>query len=82
MQCHELLDSLNGFLDGDASPMLRAEIAVHVETCSPCRILVYTCKQTIHVYRSSPAPELPSALHRRLMERVRRERAGNPQDAS
>lgn len=68
MNCRELLEQLESLLDGGAerSPALRQHLAI----CSGCRQLVATCRQTIHYYRSEPAPPIPAALHRKLMEKV------------
>lgn len=68
MNCRELLDQLESLLDGGAgrSPAVQQ----HLATCSGCRQLVATCRQTIHFYRAQPAPPIPAALHRKLMEKV------------
>lgn len=77
MHCKELIEGLNGYLDGEAAPLVRAEVEEHIHACPGCRCLVDTCRQTIRVYRTHPVPELPAALHRRVMDRVRREKSGN-----
>lgn len=77
MGCQEIIEQLNGYLDGDAAVITRLEIETHVRRCPGCWHLVETCKQTIRVYRLQPAAELPAALHRRVMDRVREDgRAG------
>lgn len=70
MSCQLVSDQLCGYLDGDSTLAVRLEIEIHLLRCPPCRCLVQTCRQTIQVYRRQPAPPLPAALHRKLMDKI------------
>jgi anti-sigma factor RsiW len=70
-QCLERLGAyLDGELDGEMEPLLRSEVDGHLSQCLGCRRLVANCRQTIQVYRRQPLPELPAALHQKVMARV------------
>ena len=72
MDCQECIQNLSAYLDQELAPMPRTEADQHLQRCPPCRRLVQTCQQTIQTYRSQPAPELPAALHRQVMDGVNR----------
>ncbi|HXE30387.1 MAG TPA: zf-HC2 domain-containing protein [Terriglobales bacterium] len=73
MGCEELIEHLSAYLDGDGEAGHRLELEAHLHSCPVCRSLVDTCRQTIRVFRGQALPELPAALHERVMARVRRE---------
>lgn len=68
MDCRELMDHLDAVLEGERS--LDPALLQHLAACLGCRQLVATCRQTILVYRSQPAPPIPAALHRKVMKKV------------
>ena len=70
--CKALLDQLGAYLDGEAAAAAVLHLEAHVHACPPCRCLVESCRQTILVYRRQLPPELPAALHRRVMDRLAR----------
>lgn len=65
-RCHHLLDALGGYLDGEVSDALCAEIETHLATCEDCRVVVDTTRKTIELYRTLPKPEPPAGMRRRL----------------
>jgi len=70
--CKALLAQLGAYLDGEAAAAVVLHMEAHVHACRPCRCLVQSCRQTILVYRRQLPPELPAALHRKVMDRLAR----------
>lgn len=66
LDCQQCLERLGAYLDGE----LDLEVDGHLAQCLGCRRLVANCRQTIQVYRRQPLPELPAALHQKVMARV------------
>lgn len=64
--CHDLLDGLSEFLDGEASTELCAEIRRHMGGCHNCRVVVDTLRKTITLYRRMPRPDMPEQARERL----------------
>lgn len=77
MRCKEFLVTVSAYLDGESSAVVRLEIEQHLQRCSPCARVLKTCRQTILTYRQHPVPDLPAALHQKVMDRVRRDRRSN-----
>ena len=70
--CRALLDQLGAYLDGEVAAVALLQMEAHVHACHPCRCLVESCRQTILVYRRQLPPEIPAALHRKVMDRLGR----------
>ncbi len=68
--CHDLLDGLSDYLDGEASGQLCAEIERHVANCEKCRIVVDTLRKTVTLYRQLPQPLMPPEARERLYKRL------------
>lgn len=64
--CHELLDALSDYLDGDASAELCRAIQDHLRDCEKCRIVVDTLHMTVKLYRGLPGPDLGRRARERL----------------
>ncbi len=64
--CHHLLENLAGYLDGEASAELCAELERHLDGCTDCRVVVDTLRKTSALYHELPQPELPPAARLRL----------------
>lgn len=77
MRCKEFLADFSAYLDGESNSALLAEIEQHLQRCPPCACVLQNCRQMIRTYRQHPVPELPAALHQRVMARVRRGRGSN-----
>ncbi len=69
MDCSTFVEHLCGYLDGETS----IELVQHLHTCRTCRQLAESCQATIRFYRAEPAPELPAAIHRRVMDHLGRQ---------
>ena len=68
--CHDLLDGLSDYLDGEASGQLCAEIERHVANCEKCRIVVNTLRKTVTLYHQLPQPLMPAEARERLYKRL------------
>lgn len=70
LNCHECLELLGGYLDGDLAGPERLAADAHLAGCCGCRRVVVSCRQTIQVYRQQPPPVLPVTLHQKVMARL------------
>jgi len=70
--CHQLLDNLSDFVDGDLKEELCQEIQSHLEECDNCRIVVDTLRKTIYlVHANNTEPvEFPQDVRKRLFRRL------------
>jgi anti-sigma factor RsiW len=64
--CHELLDGLSAYIDGEAAAELCAAIQSHMASCEKCRVVVDTLRMTVKLYRKLPGPELAASSRERL----------------
>lgn len=64
--CQHLIAHLPDYVDGTAAAAICAEIEAHMTGCEDCRVVVDTLRQTIHLYHTLPAPDLPEPARRRL----------------
>ena len=65
-KCHEYIQGLNEYLDGEVSPELCDEIEKHIGDCENCRIMVDTLKQTVTLCREGKEEKLPKQLEFKL----------------
>lgn len=70
LNCHDCLELLGGYLDGDLEQPERGALDAHLAGCATCHRLVLSCRQTIQVYRHQTPAALPAALHHKVMARV------------
>jgi anti-sigma factor RsiW len=69
--CHNLLESLSDYVDGELSEMLCLELERHLSECENCRIVVDTLQKTIDLYHADRVPEpLPLDVRDRLFRRL------------
>jgi anti-sigma factor (TIGR02949 family) len=65
-KCHDYIQGLNEYLDGEVSPELCDEIEKHIGECENCRIMVDTLKQTVTLCREGKEEKLPEQLESKL----------------
>jgi len=69
--CHQLLNSLSDYVDGDLPQDLCDEIELHMKDCDNCRIVVDTLSKTISLYQISSEPAIvPEDVRQRLFHRL------------
>jgi len=67
LDCKEILENLNAYIDGDLDAALCDDIESHLEACPTCQIVVNTLKKTIHLYHADgQETTLPTEIRRRL----------------
>ena len=71
MKCEELLQSLNGYVDGDLDPAVCEECEQHLAGCNPCQIVVDNIRKTITLYKEGQPFELPVECRDRLRAMLR-----------
>ncbi len=65
--CHELLDSLSEYVDGELGEDLCTLIEQHMSGCQDCRIVVDSLRKTIYLYQASASQvEVPEDVRDRL----------------
>lgn len=69
-RCSHLLENLSEYLDGEASEAVCAAIERHLASCTDCRIVVDTMRQTVYLYRQLPQPEMPETVRERLYRKL------------
>lgn len=70
--CHQLLDSLSAYVDGDLQDELCLEIQQHLTECENCRVVVDTLRKTIYLVKANAKEpvEIPEDVHERLFRRL------------
>jgi anti-sigma factor RsiW len=64
--CHDLLDQISDYIDGELEASLCAELEAHLAECPDCRVMVDTMRRTIILYRSEGPAGLPVDVEERL----------------
>jgi len=72
LTCKDFLKELNDYLDDATSPGLRQEIEAHLAECPNCWVICDTTRRTLRIYKGTDLYPLPSEVHQRLMEALRR----------
>jgi hypothetical protein len=75
LSCAEFLTEFGDYIDGVASPELRATLEHHLHECKTCRVIVDSTRKTIQIVTDSnsfilPAKDLETVVQQ-VMARVR-----------
>jgi predicted anti-sigma-YlaC factor YlaD len=67
IDCSEMIQNLNGYVDGELDSSLCSDIEAHLRVCPKCRVVVNTLKKTIQLYQedgkeTSLSPEAKQRL--------------------
>jgi anti-sigma factor RsiW len=68
MNCEQLLQALNSYVDGDVDPEFCQEFASHLAGCNPCQVVVDNIRQTITLYRDGEPYPVPPEFQSRLRQ--------------
>ncbi len=69
--CHDLIETLSDYVDGNLNPVLCEELERHLRECPNCRIVVNTLRKTIELYQKEAQEEtLPDDVRERLFRRL------------
>lgn len=66
MDCRQMLQDLNLYIDGELEKELCQKLEAHLKGCARCRIVLDTTKRTIQLYRNQTPMELPDDVRQRL----------------
>ena len=70
-KCHQLLNSLSAYVDGELDEELCADIEQHLQECENCRVILDTLKKTIYLYQvTSDTEDVPVEVRQRLYRRL------------
>jgi len=70
--CHNLLESLSEYIDGDISDDLKKKLEDHIQNCENCRIVLDTTRKTIYLYqRSNNENKIPKGVTERLLHTLK-----------
>jgi anti-sigma factor RsiW len=72
MNCDDLLQTLNEYVDGTIDPGVCEQFQQHLAECNPCRIVVDNIRKTIQLYKGDEVFEIPIEFHNRLHETLRK----------
>jgi len=71
LKCHQFLNSLSAYVDGDLDEELCTDIERHLQECDNCRVILDTLKKTIYLYRVNTDVEtVPVDVRERLYQRL------------
>lgn len=79
MNCEQLLQALNSYVDGDVDPEFCQDFETHLAGCNPCQVVVDNIRQTITLYRDGEPYPLPpefQACLRQVLKAKWREKFG------
>ncbi len=69
--CHQLIETISDYVDGELDPQLCVELERHLSECDNCQIVVNTLRKTIELYKDpSPGDALPDEVRLRLFYRL------------
>ena len=72
VNCETVLQRLSDFMDNEAGPELRAEIAAHLKACDRCSVLHDTLRQTLLIVADDRVFEVPLGYSQRLHDFIDR----------
>ena len=72
MSCHEMVECLSDYIDGEIREDLRSLIDAHRGDCPPCEAFVRTLARTVEIVRAQPREPLSPALKRALVAALRK----------
>jgi anti-sigma factor RsiW len=64
--CKKYIQEIAEYIDGEIDESLCADLVEHLKTCSNCRIMVDTLKQTVVLSRDGKIEKLPDELESKL----------------
>jgi len=70
MTCHEMIDRLSLYLDGELRPQVVHEVERHLEHCSDCRHCAEEIRATIRLIKERAYEPLAPLERQRMRERL------------
>ena len=78
MNCKGVIRELSSYIDGDLDLAMKQELERHLGHCEDCMMIVDQTKKTVEIFCDSEPVALPSDVHTRLHEALRRRMQENP----
>ena len=81
MNCDELLNALNEYVDGAIEPAVCEQFEHHLAGCNPCQIVIDNIRKTITLYKAGEPYPLPPDFQRVLRQTLKQrwcEKFGTP----
>lgn len=75
MNCRGVIAELSSYFDDALDPQVAADLELHLQRCTKCRVIVDTTRKTIDIYCNAEPVPLPEDVRERL-HKVLRERLG------
>jgi anti-sigma factor RsiW len=72
MNCLELREHVNAFIDGELPPLQTEEIEAHLGTCAPCRQAFARLQQLGSLLQEPSVPVVPENLAERVLGQARK----------
>jgi hypothetical protein len=71
MNCDELLNALNDYVDGSIEPAVCQQFEHHLVGCNPCQIVIDNIRKTITLYKAGEPYPMPPEFHLALRQKLR-----------
>ena len=78
MNCKETYLHICDNLGADPNSAQCRRVLKHLESCPDCTALLDSLRKTVNLYRSSPSPKIPAAVHKRLFKTIDLEWGSKP----
>jgi anti-sigma factor RsiW len=78
LNCKGVIHELSNYIDGDLDLPMKQELERHLGHCEDCTMIVDQTKKTVEIFCDSEPVALPSDVHMRLHEALRRRMQENP----
>jgi anti-sigma factor RsiW len=72
LNCKGVIRELSNYIDGDLDLAMKQELEQHLGHCEDCTMIVDQTKKTVKIFCDSEPVALPSDMHSRLHEALRR----------
>ncbi len=70
--CKQFLEELNDYLDDSTQAEVRRELDEHLSDCPNCYVICDTTRKTIEIYRGTESYPIPTGVHQRLLDALRK----------
>ncbi len=77
MHCHQVLQLLVDYIDGELDENTRRELEEHMEDCEPCKKFINTYRTTIKLTKQVETSQMPNELKDRLHSFIRMKTGDN-----
>ena len=71
MNCDELMQMLNEYVDRSAAPGICEQFEKHLAGCNPCQVVVDNIRHTITLYKDGHPYEMPATFREKLHDVLR-----------